>query len=178
MCAPALALVASIGSSVAGFAAQQADYANKAYQWQQNYVNSLVAGAEEHQQLLIRHMQEENKFADAQHQTALQVAARSADVAASETAQGSYGNTSDALASEVIRQGSRVMVNNEINWRYTAQQLTEEQRGVVTKEESRINSVERPIAPSPLALAAGILGAGVKFAGQTGLGVNYQASAS
>lgn len=152
----------SAASSVASFAAkqQEADAQNQRYN--QNYVNSLAAARDEHNTLTLRAMQEQEATAQKDHQLLIEGAEREADVQVS-AAGGNVGGLSvDALVGDVIRQTATQRYNATRNAEMTAQQLTMQQKGVVTKAESRINSVAQANGPSPLGLGLEIAGAGLK----------------
>lgn len=162
MCPPVMMMMVGVAQAVTSFGAAQADYNAKATQWQQNYVNALAAGRDEQRQLTLRQLQEEDAFTQKIHLTNLEEAGKKSEVAVDAAGSGVSGITVDNLIADIGRQAANNRTSLTTNYKNVAEQLNTEQKATVTTEESRINSVARPTAPSPLTLAVGVLGAGVR----------------
>lgn len=167
MCAPMIGLAVGIAQSVASFSAQQADYQAKSAAWTQNVINSQAAARDEQRQLQIRGMQEQEATAQKVKENSLEMAEKRSAAEVAAISAGSSGLSLDNLLADLSAQGFRNKTVLETNQKMKVAQLTEELKGSVTKMQNRINSMERPTAPSPLGLIAGIAGAGAKYAGST-----------
>lgn len=168
MCGPLLA-IASFAASAVGkiveFGAAQADYDAKAEAWKQNYLNALAGARDEQKAITLRQTQEEAaagqkvELADmdeAQHKAAVEVSAAEGGVS---------GVSVDNLVRE---QGAAAAFNRASiteNLKMKTAQLQSEKDATNTTALNRINSMQRPTAPSGAALAVGIIGSGVKAFG-------------
>lgn len=157
MCVAAVGAVASLASSVAGFAAQQQDYEAKAEQWRQNYTNALAAGVESQKQINLRFTQEGEAYSQKVH---LQEVEGAQAIASAEVNSGNIsGNAVDNLIGGLERDIARNQSVLDTNYKNTVQQLQQENEATNTTIMNQINSVQRPVAPSPLgAIASGIGG--------------------
>lgn len=165
MCAPILGAVVGIIGQIVSFAGAQQEYQNKALHWQQNYVNALAAGRDEYTQGTLRQLQEGDAYAQKTHMALVDEAVKASEADVAGAASGFSGISIDGLVYGIRREmaGNRYALQE--NWKMTAQQLQTEKQAATNRVQSRINSVERPVAPNPAALFVGILGAGVKAFG-------------
>lgn len=162
---PALGLLLSAGTAVAQFAAQ-ADAADQQTQrYNQNYQNALAAGRDQHNQLTIRAMQENEATAQKEHEINVEGATREAEVNTSAAGGNVAGLSVDALLADVSRKVAFNRATTRRNAEFTAQQLQQQQKAVVSNTESRINSVAPGSPPNPLEPALKIAGAGLKLFG-------------
>lgn len=155
-------------SSVAGFAAKQQDYEAKAAAWRQNVVNAQAAARNDQQQLLQRDLQEQSKTVQSKHVSYIEGAQKAALAETSAAAGGVSGLSVDNLITDIQGRSALNRSYADENYRMKASQLQAQMDGTVVTMQSRIDSMPRPIAPSPLELVAGIAGAGVKLAGGMG----------
>lgn len=160
MCVAALGAVASVMSSVAGFAAAQQDYEAKAAQWRQNFTNAMAAGVDSQKQIALRFEQEGDLYAQKSQLQEVEraEAAALAEVSAAEGGVG--GNVVDNLVNGLARDAARNQTALKENYMNTVQQLQQENTATETTIMNQINSVQRPVAPNPLGyIASGIGGA-------------------
>lgn len=159
MCGPFAGAIVSGLSSVAGFAADQADYQAKAQQWRQNYTNALAAGVDDQKQLFVRETQESEQLVQKE---GLQEVERAKAVAEAEVSAASGNITGLSVSNIMTGLNRQALVNTEAmktNHQNIVLQLQKEKEGTNTEILNRINSVQRPVAPSPLgAIASGIGG--------------------
>lgn len=165
MCAvPMLGLAVGLMQSGAQFAAQSADYAAKSEQWKQNYVNSLAAGRDEQKQLQLRSMQEEEAKNQKVQLANIEEAQKKSEAELSASEAGVGGLSIQSVLVDMGRRASFNRQTEERNWNMTAMQLAEEMKSTNTKIQQRINSVERPTAPSPFGMIANVAGAALRMA--------------
>lgn len=151
MCPPqAIMAGLAIGQSVASFAAAQGDYNAKAAQWTQNYTNSLNSGVEDQKRLILRLLQEQDGLIQKQQQTEIEGAQIKAEAEASAAAGGVGGISVDNILLGVDRDVARNQEADRTNYANTAEQLTAELKGTNSTILNRINSVARPVSPSPI----------------------------
>lgn len=163
MCVQVLGLVLSAASAVAQYAAQADQAAQQQQRYDQNYQNSLAAARDQHNQLSLRAMQENEAAAQKEHEINVEGATRAAEVNVS-AAGGNVGGLSvDNLLADVARKVAYNRGITQRNAEMTAQQIQMQQKGVVTQAEGRINSVSPGSPPSPLEPALKIAGAGLKL---------------
>ena len=167
MCLPqaagaALSVGMSLATSVVGFSADQADYSARAAQWQQNYTNSLAAGRDEQNQLLFRTMEEQDAQAQRIHLTNIEEAEVRAETEVSAAAAGVSGVSVDNLIQDVARKAGAKREADRINHQNTVAQLTAELEATNTGVQNRINSVQRPTAPSAAGAILGGIGGAMK----------------
>lgn len=170
MCAPVAALGAVVGimSSVASFSAKQQDYEAKAAAWRQNVVNAQAAARNDQQQLLTRQLQEGAKTVQDKHISYVEGAQKAAMAEAAGAKGGVTGLSVDNLVSDIQGKSLLNRTYADENYQMKAAQIQAQLDGTVTTMQSRIDSMPRPVSPSPLELVAGIAGAGVKLAGGMG----------
>lgn len=163
MCVQVLGLLVSAASAVAQYAAQADQAAQQQARYDQNYQNSLAAARDQHNQLTLRGMQENEANAQKEHEINVEGATRAAEVNVSAAGGGVAGISVDALLADVARKVATNRAITKRNAEMTAQQLAMQQKGVVTQAEGRINSVAQGSPPSPLEPALKIAGAGLKM---------------
>jgi hypothetical protein len=165
MCVAAAGLLGGLVSglsAVAQYNAQVDDFNQQERMWKENYVNSLAAGREEQNQLTLRGIQEQEAFSQKDQGYVIEEAVATAEAENSAAAAGVGG----VSVANLIQQGARSAGYNRYwaraNYDTTAAQLTQEQRGTVTRIKQRINSVTRPVKPNPagamLSVIGGVLG--------------------
>lgn len=160
MCVAALGAVASLASSVAGFAAAQQDYEAKAAQWKQNFTNAMAAGVDSQKQIALRTEQEGDLYAQKSQLQEVERAEAVAQAEVSAASGGVEGNLVDNLVTGLTRDAERNQQSLKINYQNTVQQLDQENKATETTIMNQINSVQRPVAPSALGyIASGIGGA-------------------
>lgn len=160
MCVPAVGAIASVASSVAGFAGAQQDYEAKAEQWRQNYTNALAAGVESQKQLNLRFTQENEAYTQRVH---LQEVEGAQAIAKAETSSGNIsGNAVDNIVTGLERDVARNQLVFQTNWKNTVQQLQQENEATNVEIQNQINSVQRPVAPNPLGYVASGIGGVIK----------------
>lgn len=171
MCAPmaVVGLVMGVAQSVVSYQASMQDYHAKADVWKQNYVNSLAAGRDEQRQLQLRQIQEQDALSQKLKLSEIEEAEAEATAEVSAASSGVSGISVDNILSDIGRKSSRNREADRLNYQNTALQISEEMKGVNTKIENRINSVERPTKPSSAGLILGVAGAGFKAAQQGGI---------
>ncbi len=152
-------------SSVAQYQQQQQVYAQKQAIYDQNYQNSLAEGRDKAKQLQVRQLQEQKAYAQKDHIVAVEGAQKAAEASVASAGTGVSGISVDNLINEVTRGIGQKRATLQENYEMTAQQLQVEQEAVPNQTLSRINSVENPIAPSPMGMIIGIMGAGVRAFG-------------
>lgn len=157
MCEPMAGAVASGLSSVAGFAADSADYDAKAEQWRQNFTNAHAAGVDSQKQLNLRMTQEAEAYVQRRHLTEIEGAEAVAK------AEVGGGNISGNAISNLIVGLNRSTANNQMvlktNYQSAVAQLQKQNEATNTEIMNRVNSIQVPTAPSPLgAIASGIGG--------------------
>lgn len=160
-----LAMAASVGQAVVGFAGAQADYSAKAQAWTQNYTNALASGRDEMQAYTLRELQEGDAYEQKDNDAAVDAAKKASTVAVSAASAGLSGVSVDSLVADVQRQGLRNRSTLKQNYQMTVQQLSTEDNAVTDKEQSEINSMQRPTAPSPLSYMVDALSGIVKASG-------------
>lgn len=170
MCAPVAALGAVVGimGSVASFAAKQQDYDAKAAAWRQNVVNAQAAARDDQTQLLQRNLQEQDKNIQDKHISYIEGAKKAAMAQASAAAGGVTGISVDNIVADIQGKSALNRTYADMNYKYKAAQIQTQLTGTVTTMQSRIDSMPRPISPSPLEMIVGIAGSGVKLAGGMG----------
>lgn len=108
-------------------------------------------------------MQEQEATAQKDHQIIVEGAEKASEVSVS-AAGGNVGGLSvDAILGDVTRKVAMNRATVQRNAEMTAQQLQQQQRAVVSQEESRINSMSPGTDPSPLEPALKIAGSGIKL---------------
>lgn len=156
--------IASAGMSMATGAMQaqaQYDAQDEAFRAQEerfriNAENAIRAAEDDHKQLNMRSMQEQDKTREEQRVGAIQSEQRAAGQTAAAAGAGVTGLSVDNLVADVYRtEGTNQMIR-ETNMRSTVQQLQANKTGAVNTAQSRINSVARGTPPSQAALNAGI----------------------
>lgn len=152
----------SIGQSIASFAAASADYNAKAEQWRQNYSNSLQSGVEDQKRLILRLLQEQDGLVQKQNQTEIEGAKIKAEAEASAAQSGVGGISVDNIMLGVDRDVARNQEADNTNYRNTVEQLTAELQGTNSTIKNRINSVQRPVSPSPIGFALQGIGGAVQ----------------
>ena len=162
MCPPALMAGLAIAQSVASFAAASADYDAKAQQWRDNYSLSLQSGVEDQKRILLRMVQEQDGFAQKAQQTSIEGAKIKAEAEASAAQAGVGGISLDNIMLGIDRDVARNTEADRTNYMNTAEQLTAELRGTNTTVQNRINSVQRPVSPSPIGFALQGIGGAIK----------------
>lgn len=155
-------------SSVASFSAKQQDYEAKAAAWRQNVVNAQAGARNDQQQLLQRDLQEQSKTIQDKHVSYIEGAQKAALAETSAAAGGVTGLSVDNLITDIQGKSLLNRTYADENYMMKASQIQTQLNGTVTTMQSRIDSMPRPQAPSPLELVAGIAGAGVKLAGGMG----------
>lgn len=164
MCFPGAQMILPIMQSVVSFAADSADFNNRADQWRQNFTNSLASGRDEQRQLSLRMLQEEDAHVDRTQQTMVEGAEA---VSASRLSANSAGVSGISVGNIIAGLRHKVAArrqNENTNYRNTAAQLTTEMGATNTRIENRINSVQRPTAPSPLGYILQGIGGAMKNA--------------
>jgi len=156
-------LLLGAASSFSTYAAQADQAAQQQARYDQNYQNSLAAGRDQHNQLTLRAMQENDAAAQKEHEIAVEGATREAEVNVSAAGGGVGGLSVDALLSDVALKVAQNRSITQKNANMTAQQLAMQQKGVVTQTESRINSVAQGSAPNPLEPILKTVGSGLKL---------------
>lgn len=159
MCAPMMGAALGVLSAVAEYGAASADYNAKAQVWKQNYKNSLAAGREEQNQITLRTMQEQEAKDQKLYLMNLEEVQKKSEAQLAASEAGVGGLSVQSILVDIGRRGAYNRQIENRNWAMTAAQLEEEQRATVTTIKSRINSVERPTAPNPLAYVVKAAGA-------------------
>lgn len=162
MCPPAAMAALAVAQSVASFAAASADYNAKADQWRQNYSLSLQAGVEDQKRLLLRAVQEQDAFAQKAQETNIQGAKIKAEAEASAGQSGVGGISVDNIMAGIDRDVARNVEADRTNYMNTAEQITAELTGTNSTIQNRINSVQRPVSPSPIGFALQGIGGAIK----------------
>lgn len=165
MCAPALSAVMGLAVGVmqagASYSAQQADYRAKSEAWRQNVTNSEAAARDEQRQILTQQMQEQDKTVQKDHISFLEQAQKSSRVEVSAAQGGVSGLSVDNLLADIAGKSELNRTYADRNYAFVAADITEKLHASDTRLQSRINSVQRPVEPSPLTPIIGIAGAGV-----------------
>lgn len=166
MCAPAVAAVAGIGVSVlqagASYSAQQSDYAAKTAAWEQNVVNSETAARDEQVQIIGNQLVQQNKIGQQQHISYVTEAQKQASAASSAASSGVSGISVDNILSDIANKSEVNRSYADQNYQYIVADTKMKLKSSDDQEQSRINSMPVPQAPSPLSAFAGIAAAGVK----------------
>lgn len=162
MCPPAAMAALAVAQSVASFAAANADYNAKAEQWRQNYSLSLQSGVEDQKRLLLRAVQEQEGFAQKAQETNIQGAKIKAEAEASAGQAGVGGISVDNIMAGIDRDVARNVEADRTNYMNTAEQITAELAGTNSTIQNRINSVQRPVSPSPIGFALQGIGGAIK----------------
>lgn len=153
MCVMAIGVAVSLAQAAVSFAAADEDYQNKAQQWRQNYTNSLAAGRDDQRQLGLRMIQEQE--ATSQKTTANRV--EGAEVSSeAEVSIGGAGLSGISLGNIMVGINRKIAAKqaaDRTNHENTIAQLKAQNDATVNQIESRINSVQRPVAPNPLGYA-------------------------
>jgi hypothetical protein len=159
MCIAAVGAIVGVLSSVASFGAAQADYNAKAQQWKQNFTNAMASGVEDQKKLNLRMVQEADQFAQKRHLTEVEGAEAQAKAETS-AAEGNVGGISvQNILLGLQRDVDRNQQATQENYQNTVLQLQAQNESTTTDIENKINSVQRPVAPSPLGyIASGIGG--------------------
>lgn len=175
MCAPMLGMVMGIGQAVLSVAsasaqhsAAMADYNAKAAVWRQNVVNSQAAARDEQRQIITRQLQEQEKTSQKIHVSFLEEAQKRSTAEVSAASAGVTGISVDNILNDITAKSALNRSYAERNYKYVAQDITEQLQGTYTKMMSRINSVERPVEPSSAPVAIAAAGAGLKLFGTMG----------
>jgi hypothetical protein len=170
MCAPVAALGAVVGivGAVANFQAKEQDYQAKAAAWRQNVVNAQAAARNDQGQLLQRQLQEEDKTTQDKHVSYIEGAQKAALAEASAAKGGVAGISVDNIVNDIQGKSALNRTYADINYMYKAADIQNRLTGTVITLQSRIDSIPRPVAPSPLELVAGIGGSLVKGFGGAG----------
>jgi hypothetical protein len=160
-----IGLALSAATSIASFSAKQEAANEQTARYNQNVTNSLAAARDQHNQLTLRTMQEAEASQQKEYVHNVEAAERAADVSVS-AAGGNVGGLSvDALIGDITRKSALNRSTVQRNYQMTAAQLQQQQIGVVTQAESRINSMAPGSPPSPIGPALEIAGAGIKAYG-------------
>lgn len=158
-----LGFALSAASTMAQFGAQQQAADAQTARYNQNYQNALAAGRDDHNQLTLRAMQEQEATAQKDHSIIVEGAEKAAEVSVSAAGGNVSGLSVDALLGDVARKTAMNRATVQRNAEMTAAQLQMEQRGVVAKEQARINSMAPGVDPNPLEPALKIAGSGIKL---------------
>jgi hypothetical protein len=172
MCAPAapiISAVAGIGVAAlqagASYSASEADYQAKAAAWRQNVINAESAARDEQVQIIGQQLIQQNKIAQQKHVSFLEQAQKEATVAVSAAEGGVSGISVDNVMQDIATKSQLNRTYADQNYSYIVADTVNKLKSSDDQEISRINSVERPVEPSPLAAIAGVAGAGVKAFG-------------
>lgn len=158
----ALGAVVGILGAVASYSAKKQDYEAKAAAWRQNVVNAQSAARNDQGQLLERNLQERDKTVQDKHVSYIEGAQKMALGEAAGAAGGVSGISVDNLVNDIAGKAAENRTYADMNYQYKAQSLQAQLNGTVITEQSRIDSMPKPIGPSPLELIAGIGGAVTK----------------
>ena len=163
MCAPLAIAGAAVSMAQAGvsFMAQQADYQNKAEAWRENYRSSLEAGRGEQRSIQLRAAQEAEAASQKMYVSHLEQAQKVAEAQVSAAEGGVSGLSVDNIVGDLKRSAALNRTTIATNAKMTALQLTEEMKASDVRTKNRINSMERPTAPSPAGLVLNLAGAAI-----------------
>lgn len=152
MCGPLATFAIGALSSVASFAAQNAEAAAVQEAAQSSYEQDQTS-------LSLRQIQEEDAAAQKLRTQRIEEAKMTSEVEVSAAEAGVAGISVENLVADVGRQSANARQNVRNNLGMTLSQLQLEKKGSRAQNQGRINSAPRP---SPLGLIAGIGAAGVK----------------
>jgi hypothetical protein len=160
MCAPGISAIAGIGMGIlqasASYGASQADYQAKMQAWRQNLTNSEAAARDEQRQILTHQMQEQDKTVQTDHISFLQQAQKQSSVEVSAAQGGVSGLSVDNLLSDIAVKSALNRTYADENYKFVAADIQEKLHASDTRLQSRINSVQAPVEPSPLSFIAGV----------------------
>jgi len=165
MCPPVIAIATiavSALSAVAGYQAQQAQYSAQKEQKAANDRNALAAARDDQNALTQRALQEQDAYGQKKHLQLTELAEREADIQVSAAGSGVAGISVGNLVSDARRRAGANLTTLETNYQNTAAQLEAEQRGTVSKANSRIGQVANPTAPSAAGAVIGFAGDVIK----------------
>jgi hypothetical protein len=152
MCAPALAMILSIGVAAAGaqanYAAKMADYNAKSAAWRQNVVNSEAAARDEQSQIIRRQLEEQAKTTQKKHVSFVEEAQKVAKAEVSAAAGGVSGVSVDAIVSDIAGKSQMNRTYADTNYKFIVADTQQQLKATDTRLMSRINSVERPLSPA------------------------------
>jgi len=152
----------AVATSVVSFMGAQDDYANRAAQWKQNYVNALASGREEQQQLQVRMIQENAAHAQQEQMTEIEGAEIAAEAEVSAAGAGLSGISLDNILTGISRKIGMKQAADDTNHMNTVAQLGQELEATNTNITNRINSVAKPTSPNPLGYALQGIGGALK----------------
>lgn len=150
-------------SAIAQYNAQVDDFNRKEQQWKENYVNSLSAGRDEYNQLILKGVQEQGQTSQKVGQYIKEEAIASSMAEVSAASSGVGGNTVNDIIRDIQGGAAQNRYFARENGLNAALQLTQEMKGAEVRVVNRINSVSRPQAPNPagamLSIVGGFVGA-------------------
>lgn len=162
MCGPMAGMAqAGIGamSSIVGYNAKVDDFNASEIAWETNYKNAMVAGKDEMNSLTLKAIQEQDATQNKEQQYNYEGAVQAATAEAAGAAGGVGGNSVDTVINGILGQAARNRYIAKTNGDMMAQQIAMEQKGAVSTEVSRVNSMPRPTAPNPAEAFLGVAGA-------------------
>lgn len=166
MCAPGVAAIAGIGMGVlqagASASAADADYQAKAAAWEQNVVNSEAAGRDEQKQIIGNQLAEQAKLDQQLHGSLITQAQRQGAVGAMAASANVAGVSVDNIMQDIANKSEQNRSDADMNYKFVVADTQNKLRASDDQMQSRIDSVQRPVSPSPLAAIAGIGGAAIK----------------
>ena len=152
MCMMVIGAALSIGMGVMQAAAtqqaKQADYAAKSAAWTQNVLNAEAAARNEHRQILLHQMQEQDKSVQKDHLSYIEQAQKSATVENSAAGAGVSGISLGNLLDDITQksQYNRTIVDR--NLMFVVADTQANLKSTDDRLMGRINSVERPVEPA------------------------------
>lgn len=151
-------MVGAMGA-ITKYNAEVEDFNAAELAWETNYTNSMVAGKDSMNQITLRAIQEEKATGQRLQEYNYEGAVKGAMAEASAAQAGVGGNSVDAVIRGIVGQAARNRAVVKENGDMVAQQLAEEQKGVVAEEVNRVNSMVRPNPPNPAEAMLGVAGA-------------------
>lgn len=178
MCAPGISAIAGIGMGIlqagASAGAADADYAAKSAAWTQNVVNSEAAARDEQKQIIGNQLAEQKKLGQQLHGSFITQAQKQGTVAAMASSANVAGVSVENILQDIAGKSEENRTNAAENYKMVVADTQMKLRSSDDQLMSRINSVQRPVSPSPLAAIAGIGSSVVKgigsFTGNSGTG--------
>lgn len=152
-------------SSIVGYDAKVADFNAEEIAWETNYKNAMVSGKDEMNQLTLKAIQNQDATQQKLQEYDYEGAVKAAEAEAAAAQGGVGGNSVDTVINGVLGQAARNRYVTKVNGDMEAQQIAQEQKGVVAEEVNRVNSMPRPQAPNPAEAFLGVAGAALNGLG-------------
>lgn len=163
---PLIGAMSSIGSGVMGMASSQEQHEQESKQYAQNVANAEGDARTDYVRENSAEMENNAQYAEKAQLGLIEGAEKQASVEASAATGGVSGNVVTSIINGI---GTAVgMRGAELNkqWSANAEQQESEKVQTTNQENMRIGEMAPPIAPNPGGAIIGMLGGGLKFAGE------------